>query len=110
MNFDRLLFVLTVIAVVSSQFTGATSSGQANSTCRIISVSGSGASNALPDTAVVTMGVSARANSSIVALGQMNAKARQLLTILNQYNIPSANIQTSSLNLGPDYVYRNGSQ
>jgi hypothetical protein len=108
MNFDRLLFVLTVITVVSSQFTGAT--GQANSTCRIISVSGAGASNALPDTAVVTIGVSARANSSIVALGQMNAKARQLLTILNQYNIPSANIQTSSLNLGPDYVYRNGSQ
>lgn len=40
----------------------------------------------------------------------MNGRARELLTILTQYNIPSANIQTSSLTLGPDYNYANGSQ
>lgn len=40
----------------------------------------------------------------------MNTKARQLLTILSQYNVPIANIQTSSLTLGPDYTYINNTQ
>jgi hypothetical protein len=110
MIFYRLLFAFTIVSIVTSQYASYYSNSPSNNTCRIISVSGSGASNGIPDTAVVTIGVSARGNTSIVALGQMNAKSRQLLTILNQYNIPSTNIQTSSLNLGPDYIYRNGAQ
>lgn len=81
-----------------------------NDVCKVITVSGSGTANGQPDTAVVTIGVSAQSNTSINALGQMNSQARRLLTILNQYNIPTSNIQTSSLTLGPEYNYTNGTQ
>ena len=106
MIFHNLLFILACVSLSQSQMTYlSSSSGLSNNTCRLISVSGSGVSNGVPDTAVVTIGVSARSNTSINALGQMNGRARQLLSILTQYNIPSSNIQTSSLTLGPEYNY-----
>lgn len=96
----HLLF-LTLTTLLFAQMVPFATLPLNNQTCRIISVSGSGTANGQPDTAVITMGVSARANTSINALSQMNTQARRLLTILTQYNIPSSNIQTSSLTLGP---------
>ena len=111
MIFHNLLFILALTSLTFAQMSYySPTSSLSNNTCRLISVSGSGTSNGVPDTAVVTIGVSAQANTSIIALGQMNGRARQLLTILTQYSIPSSNIQTSSLTLGPEYDYNNGTQ
>lgn len=68
MIFYQLFFVFVVFSVAYSQYASYYLNNNANNTCRIISVSGSGASNGIPDTAVVTIGVSDRGNTSIVPL------------------------------------------
>lgn len=73
MIFHKLLFLLAFICLTHSQMAYMTSVPSVNTllnnTCRLISVSGSGTANGVPDTAVITIGVSARANTSINALG-----------------------------------------
>ena len=110
MTFLNTLLLFTVLALAHSQMYSMTPPYQQHQQCRLITVSGAGKASAVPDTAILNIGVSALANTSVSALSQMNTKARQLLTILSQYNIPTANIQTSSLSLQPQYNYTNGTQ
>lgn len=72
-----------------------------------VQVTGSGEVQVKPDSAVISLGVQTDASSAEEALNQNNTKMEALLKTLNQAGIPSTDIQTQILNLGPRYESSN---
>jgi uncharacterized protein YggE len=70
---------------------------------RTITVTGSADVKAVPDQALVQLGVTTRATTAQAAMAQNNAAMNQVVAALKQLGIPDANIQTSSVSLNPIY-------
>jgi uncharacterized protein YggE len=58
---------------------------------------------AVPDRAVVQLGVQTRASNAQMAMAQNNTAMAQVVAALKQVGIPDNNLQTSSINLSPVY-------
>jgi uncharacterized protein YggE len=70
----------------------------------ILTVSGSGQSHAAPDEATVRLGVLAQATTAREAQDRVNRTAGAILAAIRKLEIPAERIQTSGLNLGPQYA------
>ncbi len=70
---------------------------------RQITVVGQGKTVAVPDTAVVQLGVQTLADTAREALTQNNAAAEALLAKLRELGVADRDIQTSSVNIWPQY-------
>lgn len=70
---------------------------------RSITVQGQGKVEAVPDTAEVTTGITARAKSAREALDAANAAMRSLMQALQALKIAERDIQTSGFNVSPVY-------
>jgi uncharacterized protein len=70
----------------------------------VLTVSGSGQSHAAPDEATVRLGVLAQATTAREAQDRVNRTAGAILDALRKLGIPAERIQTSNLNLGPQYA------
>jgi uncharacterized protein len=68
-----------------------------------ITVTGSADVKAVPDQAVVQLGVTTRASTAQAAMAMNNAAMNQVVAALKQLGIPDTNIQTSSVSLNPVY-------
>src|SRR6266851_3851449 len=68
-----------------------------------ITVTGSADVKAVPDQAVVQLGVTTRASTAQAAMAMNNAAMNQVVAALKQLGIPDTNIQTSSVSLNPIY-------
>ena len=76
----------------------------ADETARI-SVSGEGRSEARPDMATITIGVSTQAETARAALDENTARLGKVLEQLKASGIADRDLQTSGLNLGPMMDY-----
>jgi uncharacterized protein YggE len=73
---------------------------------RQITVIGQGETTAVPDTAVVQMGVQTEADTAREALTENNVSAEALIAKLRELGIDERDIQTSSINIWPRYDSR----
>ncbi len=70
----------------------------------VLTVSGSGQSHASPDEATVRLGVLAQATTAREAQDRVNRTAGAILEAIRKLGIAAERIQTSGLNLGPQYA------
>jgi uncharacterized protein YggE len=62
----------------------------------------------VPDIALINTGVVTRASSAVDALAQNAARIERVRAALRRAGVAERDIQTSSVNLNPDYVYAEG--
>lgn len=74
------------------------------------SVSGEGKSSMKPDTAYVSVGVSAQGASVKEVQDQINAIINKISQAIKQLGVDSTDIQTTNYNVSPNYDYSSGSQ
>lgn len=89
-----LLLILNLVNAQGIQCQGAT-----------ISAIGKGIVYGTPNMARFSVEISTTSNTSLQAAQTTNNKMAQVLQILSRNNIPSANIQTQSLSISPQYNY-----
>ncbi len=80
---------------------------QTESVTRTIQVTGMGEVQIKPNSAVISLGVQTDASTAEAALSQNNTKMESLLETLDKADVPSKDIQTQALNLGPRYESSN---
>ena len=75
---------------------------------RIVTMSGHGEARAIPDTAMLSAGVSAQAPTAAAALAANTARMQTVLAALKKQGVPDKNIQTSNFSISPQYANGNG--
>jgi hypothetical protein len=75
---------------------------------RLITMSGHGEARAVPDTAMLSAGVSAQAPSAAAALAANTARMQTVLAALKKQGVPDKDIQTSNFSISPQYANGNG--
>lgn len=76
----------------------------------LFSVSGEGEATAIPDTALVTLGITTTQNSIAIAQDQTNSIINKIITDLKSLGIEEKNIKTTSYSINPNYDYSGGKQ
>ncbi len=71
----------------------------------ILSLSAYGETHATPDMATISVGVTVQAPTAAAALHQNAERMGALITALKRQGVPDKDIQTSNLNLNPQYDY-----
>jgi uncharacterized protein YggE len=77
---------------------------------RTVSVSAAGQVSSQPDTAVVTIGVQTDAEEAAAALTQNSQQMQSLVAAVRQAGVASADIQTQTIRLQPDYTTQQNQQ
>lgn len=72
---------------------------------RTINTQGTATVNVKPDTAVVTVGVLAKADTAQAATTEAAATLEKMIKTLDELKIPREKVKTLHYNLGPDYRY-----
>jgi len=80
---------------------------QTESVTRTVQVTGMGEVQVKPDSAVISLGVQTDASTAEAAMSQNSAKMESLLETLDKADVPSKDIQTQALTLGPRYESSN---
>ncbi len=70
-----------------------------------LDVSATGETNRVPDIAIISAGVVTRAPSAAAAIRHNAARVERMLAALRRAGVEERDIQTSSINLNPDYHY-----
>lgn len=97
--------VLTVISVFSLALP--LSAQEREPPIRTLVLMGSGEVRARPDIAIITIGVTKRADTARDALTQNNDAMRGIIDHLKQAGIQPKDIQTSNFTVSPAYIYDN---
>jgi len=71
-----------------------------------MSLSAYGETRIAPDMATINLGVTTQASTAVEAMQQNATRMSQVMTALTRQGIAARDIQTSSLNLSPQYDYR----
>ncbi|MBN9547004.1 MAG: SIMPL domain-containing protein [Alphaproteobacteria bacterium] len=75
---------------------------------RVITMSGHGEARAVPDTAMLSAGVSAQASTAAAALAANTTRMQAVLAALKKQGVPDKDIQTSNFSISPQYANGNG--
>ena len=70
-----------------------------------LDVSATGETNRVPDIAIISAGVITRAPTAAAAIQQNAARMERMLAALRRAGVEQRDIQTSSINLNPEYHY-----
>lgn len=70
-----------------------------------LDVSATGEVSRVPDLAIISAGVVTRASTATAAISQNATRMERVVAALKRAGIAERDIQTSSINLNPDYVY-----
>ena len=73
-------------------------------------VDGAGKATAVPDTALLSLGVTKNASSIQAAQSQANIVVNKLIADLKQLGVEEKNIKTDNYNVSPTYDYTSGKQ
>ena len=76
----------------------------------IFSVSGTGKTTGIPDTALMSIGVTKTASTITNAQNQTNTAANKIIQDLKNLGIEEKNIQTTDYSVNPQYDYNGGEQ
>lgn len=74
------------------------------------SVTGEGKATAIPDIAVVSVGVEAQGSTVALAQQQLNTKMNNVIDAVKKAGIASADVQTTNYNISPQYNYQQPTQ
>ncbi len=75
---------------------------------RVITMNGHGEARAVPDTAMLSAGVSAQAPTAAAALAANTTRMQSVLAALKKQGVPDKDIQTSNFSISPQYANGNG--
>jgi uncharacterized protein len=81
---------------------------QASSPPRVMTMSGHGEARAIPDTAMLSAGVSAQAPTAAAALAANNSRMQAVIAALKKQGVPDKDVQTSNFSISPQYANTNG--
>jgi uncharacterized protein YggE len=70
-----------------------------------LDISATGETSRVPDIAIISAGVVTRAPTAAAAIQQNSARVERMLAALRRAGVEERDIQTSSINLNPDYHY-----
>lgn len=98
----------TVPALALALCTPQLAAAQSTPPPRIITMSGHGEARAVPDTAMLSAGVSAQAPTAAAALSANTARMQGVMAALKKLGVPDKNIQTSNFSISPQYANGNG--
>ena len=76
----------------------------------LFSVSGTGKSTGIPDTALLNLGVTKTASSVLSAQNQTNTAANKIISDLKNLGVPEKNIKTTNYSVNPNYDFTSGKQ
>lgn len=76
----------------------------------LFTVQGTGEKTSVPDTALVTLGVTKQAATVEIAQNQVNQISNQLTKDLQNLKIPEKDIKTTNYTVNPSYDFSNGRQ
>lgn len=76
----------------------------------LFSVTGTGKATEVPDTALISLGVTKTATNILTAQEQVNTIASKLISDLKSLGIEEKNIKTTNYNVYPNYDYTSGRQ
>jgi uncharacterized protein YggE len=96
-NFRSILFVLGILAI------SAASALASDGSQRTITVNGQGKASAPPDMAIIETGVVTHGVTAIEALSENNQIMGRIMDILIGHKIAEKDVQTSMLNVIPEY-------
>jgi len=82
-------------------------SAQTPTELRLITMNGHGEARAVPDTAMLSAGVSAQAPTAAAALAANTARMQGVLAALKKQGIADKDIQTSNFSISPQYANGN---
>jgi uncharacterized protein YggE len=74
----------------------------------LLNLSAYGETHAAPDMATISLGVTVQAPTAVEAMRQNASKMAGLMSALKRQGVPEKDIQTSGLNLAPQYVFKDG--
>ncbi len=72
-----------------------------------VDISATGESRRVPDIAIISAGVVTRAPTAAAAIAQNATRMERVLAALKAAGVAERDVQTSSINLNPDYRYEN---
>jgi len=99
----RIAILATLVAI------GLASRSDAEQALRVITVVGEGRVEAVPDMAVVTLGVTYEARAADEAMEQASASVAKMMDRFTTLGIAARDVQTSRFSLDPVWVNRNSS-
>ena len=76
----------------------------------LFQVQGTGKATAVPDTALLNLGVTKTASSVLYAQNQTNTAANKVISDLKKLGTPDKNIKTTNYSVNPNYDYTSGKQ
>ncbi len=76
----------------------------------LFTVSGEGEATAVPDTAVLNLGITENASTVEQAKNSVNEKANQIIEAFKELGIEEKNIKTTNYSVYPNYDYTNGKE
>lgn len=72
-----------------------------------LDISASGEASRVPDVAIISAGVVTRSATASGAIGENSARMERVIAALKSAGVADRDIQTSNINLNPDYAYEN---
>src|SRR5688500_14489098 len=99
-------FTLSVLALVATSTTAWAQRGGEPQPPPALVVTGSSEVLAVPDQAIVRLGIVRQANTAQAAQEQANAVGKDILNAISRTGVTAQQIQTSRLLLTPNYAHR----
>lgn len=94
----------TVPALALALCTPQLAAAQSSPPPRVITMSGHGEARAVPDTAMLSAGVSAQAPTAAAALAANTTRMQAVLAALKKQGVPDKDVQTSNFSISPQYA------
>ncbi len=105
MNIQKALFPATAVALLTACSAAPEAAAQNSNTARTITVSGEGRASAVPDMAVISIGVQSDGDTAAAALRQNSTTMKATIDKLKDLGVANKDIQTSGLGVNPRYDY-----
>ncbi len=105
MGIQQALFPAIAAAFMTACAAAPEAVAQTNDAARTITVSGEGRASAVPDMAVISIGVQSGGDTAAAALRKNSAAMKATIDTLKELGVANKDIQTSGLSVNPRYNY-----
>jgi uncharacterized protein len=106
MGIQKALFPAVLAVFMTACTTAPEAVAQTSETARTITVNGEGRASAVPDMAVISIGVQTDGDTAAGALRENSAAMKATIDKLKELGVANKDIQTSGLSVNPRYDYK----
>ena len=101
-----MLFALAMVAAIPTVASAQTAQAMVPMAGTRLDVSATGEVSRIPDVAIISAGVVTRQSTASAAIRENAARMERVLAALKHAGVADRDVQTSSINLNPEYLYQ----